>query len=225
MKHKLILLLVLLSSQGIAQTTKDSVVSFFEEYLQSKKYKVRLYLQGYENPDNAIKKRIEALRTVRYIEIPWSCSQYTKENHTVTIGYYELSKYNFKYKSVIIHEYSHAIGSLSKIFQNTQYLHLNKKESKQLRKRNKLSKIKKAECDFERWSEIVHDSRPWEAKSDMDILRCELYTDKLYNTGERRFNKKLLRVARERYKENHLIKRFLDNYEDRDIIYLMNKIP
>lgn len=191
--------------------TGDPVKDFFVEYMNSPNYKQRLTKSGYKNPDKTIKTRLKNLKSATETNIPGIGSKYTRSNNNVNIDNQELVEAGLDKESARVHEYSHAGGSLG--FNGMSLIGddlLNPNEIKLLSTNNK--------------STDVHDSMAGESKADMDVLRYHLKKNNIYNTGKETFNKKHLKMSKEKFKNNKTLNRLFDRYEDDELIMLMNTI-
>lgn len=194
-------------------TVRNESKQFYAEYLSSPNYKKRLIAQGYEDPKEVIKRRSKRLKTDKFKIVPNAegGSEYVYPNEVI-YDPTQAESNNLPVSSTIAHEYSHLTGSDSGDYTG-EYTGLNTKETNEIARRNRASGT---------WPE--HDSRPWEAKADLDALRFRLKSDKIYNTGTQNFDKRLLKQAKERYGKDEVVNRLFKNFSDDDLIYLMNNI-
>lgn len=214
-----------------AQSGKEveTVKNFYEEYINSPKYKERLSKQGYINPNKVIKDRLTNLKATRAIFNPYVDPEYHFEDNSDKYLTY-IERPNFPKHSVLSHEYSHAVGALEANQDTNKNLNLNSKEIKELQKRNKAGTVdfwemaRNKKITHEEAMLKSHDQKASENKAYIDALRFNLKKDKIYDTGTQEFNKTLLNKAKKLYKNDNVIVPLFENFKDEDIIYLMNNI-
>jgi hypothetical protein len=190
-----------------AKTSMD----FFNHYLKSPLYQQRLKTQGYQNTKDVVQKRLSRNNFGELVTGEGiGGSSYLQDGKTIAVDLQELKQNNFSLDGTVYHEFAHKVGNNS--YTNINHEGLNTNEIEQFNTRNKA---------FKTWPE--HDSRAWEAKSDMDALRISLYKDKIYDAGKSEFTPELLKKAKSKYKTSEF-KRLFANFADKDLIYLMNNI-
>jgi hypothetical protein len=196
---------------------QNGIKTFYNDYINSPKYKERLELQNYNNPDKVVSDRSKHLMKTKLNTIKDTGgftanntgSYYTPETNTVDYDEFDLKLYpGSTSEDIKTHELSHAVSALSP--RNKSNLTLNKNEVTEINSRNK--------------NKQEHEKDPEEAKADMDVLRYHLKKDKLYDTGKEEFTPELYNAAKKKYKNNQTIKRFFNRFSDKDAIYLMNSI-
>lgn len=197
--------------------------TFYSHYLLSPRYKERLLSFGYDSVETVVAERILSLITVSYGESDGSSCEYTSTDNHININWEELFNMDMSYETVLAHEFSHAIGSRQEDNTKDKWLRLNPYEQFQLKVRNKLTG--RRNLTMEELLIVEHDSRPCEAKADLDAFRFELFRDKLYDTSMDSFTLKTLYKAKYRYENDYIITRLRRNFSEDDIIYLMNNIP
>jgi hypothetical protein len=196
---------------------QNGIKTFYNDYINSPKYKERLNLQEYDNPDKVILDRSKHLMKTKLNVIKDTGgftpnntgSYYTPSTNTVDYDEFDLRLYpGATPNDIKVHEFSHAVSALSP--KNKGNLSLSKKEAKEINLRNK--------------NKQEHEKNPEEAKADMDVLRYHLKKDNIYDTGKENFTPELYNIAKKKYKNNKTIKRFFDRFSDKDAVYLMNSV-
>ncbi len=204
------------------------VEQFYEDYIKSPKYKTRLKKQGYENPNQTIKDRLNALNTTKLTHISGLGSQYLPKNKVVNLDQEEAKKFGLPSQSVLPHELSHVAGSMGiGPWIKNPNLTLNIKEQKLLNSKNQYRNIDTdytSPLPLDQRMMIDHDKLPSEAKANIDALRYHLFKDKIYNTGTQDFNQDILNKAKKKYGNNKVLNRNFKAFKDTDLIYLMNNI-
>jgi hypothetical protein len=200
-----------------APEAQTGIKTFYNNYINSPKYKERLTLQEYENPDKVVSDRVNHLMKTK-LNIIKDTGEFTGNNigsgynsPTNIVDYDEMDLKLYPgvtSEDIKVHEFSHAVSALSP--KNNSNLRLNKKEAAEINLRNK--------------NKQEHERNPEEAKADMDVLRYHLKKDNLYDTGTQEFTPELYNKAKQKYKNNKTIKRFFNRFSDKDAIYLMNTI-
>ena len=190
-------------------SAQDGIKTFYKNYINSPKYKERLALQEYENPDKVVSDRVNHLIKTK-LNIIKDTGEFTGNNigsgynsptNIVDYDEFDLKMYpGTTSEDIKVHEFSHAVGALSP--KNNSNLRLNKKEAAEINLRNK--------------NKQEHERNPEEAKADMDVLRYHLKKDKLYDTGTQEFTPELYNKAKQKYKNNKTIKRFFNRFSDKD---------
>lgn len=199
------------------------IKKFYNNYLNSPKYKQRLQTQGYTNPQQVITDRLNKLNTTKIVEPESNFgSQYDGKYNLIFLDKKEIEAHGDIKSDVLAHEYSHAAGSVGdgvnympdQLNNNT----LNKNEILNIDKRNRYT------GQYYSDPSTRHDARANEAKADIDAIRYKLKKDGIYDTGTQNFNQNILDKAKDVYKNNNYIKRLSKRFSDKDIIYLMNNI-
>jgi len=217
--------------------------AYLESYLNSPVYLERLRQQGYENPQEVVKYRLNKLKTVKeYIQNPNDNyfqelyrefqgfpdankgSRYSPSDNKLTLNPTidkQRIKPNPSTEAVRAHELSHALQS---------GVNLNYKDNLELFGRQRQFQL---DDDFRKqdlegivknkvYNKMDHDFQPIENKADIDALRYLMYKNGIYDTRtDGKFNQGHLN----KLKNSEFIKsRLQKNYTDDDIIWLMNNI-
>lgn len=204
---------------NLKKATKK-VKDFYRQYISSPNYKQKLIGQGYENPNQVIKDRLNNLNKIPIVTNSSGKGSYYDYNGSVQLDLKDLT-INPSVESLLAHELSHGTGSMlsDKVSKN---LRINNSESSNLTKRNKLGNINST--NWKNGSEL-HDSLPYELKADLDTLRYYLKRDKIFDSGNQEFNQDYLNKAKKQYKSKDTIQRLLKNVKsDEDLIWLMNNL-
>jgi len=224
---------------NVAQNEDDNLVygqnggtirDFYVNYLNSPNYKKRLNLQGYTNPNQTTKDRLNNIKKIDITYNKGMGSQYDPYSGDINIDRLELKQANLPIQSTIAHEYSHGAGSMMYGYNNIkdQDLALNVKELEKINEKNQYRKIDTSssnkKLNIEEKINIDHDALAPEAKANIDALRYMLFKDKIYNTGNEEFNQKILEKAKKLYSKDEIINRNFKAFKDKDLIYLMNSI-
>jgi hypothetical protein len=119
--------------------------TFYNDYINSPKYKERLVLQNYTNPEKVVNERTKHLSKTKLNVLP-NTGQFTEKNtgsfyypETNTVDYdpFDLTLYpGSTAEDIKVHEFSHAVNALKP--ENKNNLTLNKKEVNEINKRNKI---------------------------------------------------------------------------------------
>lgn len=220
----------------------DEAMNFTLEYIQSPKYRERLIKSGYKDVDKIIDKRLKRLNLVEninqdgkptelqknYYDIigksynPAGGSAYlgnTNETITDTKTDRQIPKFfGVGKEGVRAHELAHA-----EIFDTP----LNKRDEDQLFDRLKEQKISSDYPLEERNAQKElghkyqpHNFKPEENKADLNALRFLLQKEKIYDAGKETFTKEHLK----KLKPNFTKSRLLENYNEEDLIWLMNNV-
>lgn len=184
---------------------------FFNNYLESPKYLERLNLQEYSNPETVINERRKRLNSGKIRISEGEGSGYKDRIITVDPG--EMATYGFTPEETVSHEVSHQVGAIKTGGTDYQYEALRPNEVEFINERN---------MSYPAWPE--HDARAWEAKADVDTFRFMLKKDNIYDTGTQDFTPEHLKKAKEKYRSNRNLNRLFNNFSDKDLIDVMNKI-
>lgn len=214
---------------------------FTIDYLQSPKYRERLVKAGYKNPDEVIKRRLANVTDVRYVEqngkpsvlegiwnkinqIPYSNqgSAYITEGNTIVMDTADKNRKELKglgFDAINAHELGHT---------ELSGYGLNRRDEDQLFNRQKYydgTTIKEREEIKQKgrksqFSNVPHNYRPEENKSDLNGLRYLLQKENIYDAGKEDFTKEHLN----KLKNNFFKERLLRNYTEEDLIWLMNNV-
>lgn len=199
---------------------------FLDEYMRSPNYLKRLNRQGYKDPKGAIELRRANLKYTDLLEDNQIDTQYLPSSQTVVINPNAfLPGTGLSRDSGIAHEFSHASGSLEYGYPKMPFpLTLSEGEIGEISKRNKLTGVPLEGRPGATQLSMMHDRRASEVKADMDALRYMLKKDNIYDTGVQDFNKRTLKISKEKYSKDKAIGRLFENFSDDDLIYLMNNI-
>lgn len=178
----------------------NNVKNFYRDYLNSPNYRQRLLIQGYSNPTQVIKDRMNELNMTTIT--PWnSNSEYHPGSRIILLN----KKAN---ENELAHEFSHAVGAYGTPYPTN--ITLGRQENSNIKGRQNLY--------------INRGDNIGEAKADIDALRFQLKKDKIYNTGTQDFNQSILDEAKQKYKNDPVLNRNFKSFSDKDLIYLMNNI-
>lgn len=202
---------------------------FYKGYINSPNYKKRLITQGYNNPEQVKKDRLNNLNKITQSEVNDIGSQYYHPLNKVNIDNKELKKYSLNKEITTAHEYSHGVGAMNTGNSNfTKNLTLNNKETSLINSKNNYLDIDTSynnkKLSEDQKADIRHNSLPSEAKADIDALRYKLKKDNIYNTGTQEFNQNHLNKAKKLYSNDKMIQRNFKAFGDKDLINLMNTI-
>jgi hypothetical protein len=203
---------------------------FYNEYLKSPNYINRLKLQGYKDPKKTINDRLNNLNKTKVTNVKGIGNVYNPGQNTINLDSEEQKKYNLNPLSTKVHEYSHAAGSLGNYLtfpEEVKNTTLNRKEINLIDRGNRFWNLDlddRKKYSIDKAMEIDHDRRASEVKADMDVLRYNLKKDKMYDTGTQNFNQEYLNKSKNKYKNNKVINRLFDRYNDKDLINLMNTV-
>jgi hypothetical protein len=204
--------------------TANDVKAFYNQYLNSDNYQKRLVEQGHTNPNQVVLDRLANLKYTGYLEDDFLGSAYQPGNYTVVVNPKQSIEDQMPVRTVASHEYSHVVGASQDKYMSNPNLELNPNEMNAFSTRNKLRFANTTGMTEQQKLDVIHDSRPSESKADLDALRFRLFEDKLYDTGTQEFSPELLKQAKDKYKSDAMINRLFQNYDDKDLIYLMNHI-
>ncbi len=224
--------------------------AFMESYLQSPIYKDRLKKQGYSDPDKIVDFRLSRLKDVS-IYNQSSDDSFLQESYRKLRGYDDGNLYGSHYNSATnklvlnndkdqktaktnkfnngrvrpditeAHELSHA--SVSGADMNYNDSHQLYDRLKDFQVNEDFRQIDKDDIEKNNFEQIHHDAKPTENKADIDAMRYMMYKNGTYDTRkDGKFTKDHLKKL---YKTNNYIKnRLQNNYNDEDLIWLMNNI-
>lgn len=227
---------ILMSKEERDAPIKDQK-KFLEDYLGSQLYVDRLKKQGYNDPEGVRDERLKKLREVTVLEYPhrqgmdvaaWT-NMAEPDAGLIHIDYGEMKTFpmggkEIQPESIKAHEASHIAGAYNNPYKTTK-ISMNKNDLKAFSSRNKLYNkdyIKKYNEKFS--DQGGHDMDPAENKADLDALRYMLYKDKIYDARKDKFELQHLQKAKSLYKDDAMLRKFMEAFSDDDIIYLMNNI-
>jgi Mannosyl-glycoprotein endo-beta-N-acetylglucosaminidase len=201
-----------------------NVKNFYYNYIQSDEYLNKLKNQGYENPEDIVKKRLNSLLNTKVEEVPSYIST-AKEKNIITLGKQDLEFFNPR--SLLAHEFSHKLGAGS----NSGFYNGNeawgedfKINNNDVRVLNESNNLLSSKGMYDRTEEESHDSSPNEFKADIDAFRYMLYENKIYNSKSP-IEQKDLKNLPSNIKNDELYKRLRKKVkDDKSLIYLMNTL-
>lgn len=203
------------------------VKKFYQDYLKSPNFEKRVLDTRIEDPDELAGQRLRSLNTLKITNKTLkggnvSSSRYDANKNVANIDKRDATSLGIAEDELAAHELSHAVGSLKpmKKFNASLTLSPSEEEMFEGRKQFQLDDKRLNDLPVKDMMRYIYGTQPNEAKADMDQLRYQLKRDNIYDTGTQTFDKKHLQKARQKYKSH----RFLKNYKDEDIIYLMNNI-
>lgn len=214
---------------GPPNKTATSVKAFYNNYLNSPKYKERLQGQGYKDPNLVISDRLFNVNRAN-IGITNSKpgpnyvgSNYNFGANTITIDNADKKYYKINDDDLYSHEFSHAAGAIATPYPSPYTM--NFQDQKLINSKNKFYGYKNNNkiITLEQ-AEKLHNAQSDELKADLDNLRYKLYNDKIYNTGTQDFNQDLLNKAKSKYTGDGNFDRLKSRLSDQDLILLMNKV-
>jgi hypothetical protein len=195
---------------------EKSVADFYDQYLNSPKYRERLIKQGYTNPDEVISSRKHRLDKRQVYWTPNQGSTYDGY-FQVTLDPNEIHSKGYSFPATVAHEFGHMVGAVpsSEYDGILKYKYMKPKEVNLINKSNKLFRKNK--------NYDLHEARPWEAKADVDALRYMLYKDNIYDAGQQDITPEILKKAREKYTTKEF-KDLFTNFSDESLIEIMNTV-
>jgi len=213
---------------------KDAAVKkWMQGYVQSPKYKERLS-NFYQYPDYVQGQRSKRIEGTQVQEVPGSTLQYSSEDNTLNISPTEIALKALNRQEVVAHELGHAINSN----ETNPALGLSPKEESFIFNRSNLDPgtkkditgdAQREEMGISRYMKIrpsLHDFYPTENKSDIDTFRYLLNQQGIYDAGTQDITPEILQKAKQNPVINKSLstKRLFDNYQDNNLIDVMNKV-
>lgn len=197
-------------------TPEVSVKQFYNNYLNSPNYKVRLLGQGYNDPNGVITDRLNNLNSTKVVNTPGGGSEYKSRTNTVDIDKKDLAKYKVNLGDLYAHELAHPAGA--DVYTKNPNLGMNSNDNMLINSVNKLSNYQGSDVQKQ------HDAHSRELKADMDNLRYNLKQSGIYDTGTQNFNQDYLNKAKQKFGNDGNFKRLQQRLSDKDLIMLMNTV-
>jgi len=232
----------------MAHNSDQDAMNWIINYMQSPKYKERLS-NFYKNPDNISKQRINRVNDINIFEVndplgttgsqytPGSNELYMDNNQTRNIP-------GGRRDDILIHELSHATNNN---ISNSNF-RLTPEEEEYMFDKEKLYGTKNVPDGKESLGklykeiarkkkmplsnllmtldETFHDASPSEIKSDIDSFRYLLKKQGIYDASTQDMNQEILDKARKNIGlyNTFEFQRLQKNYDDKDLIDVMNKV-
>lgn len=196
---------------------------FYNSYLKSANFEKRALETRVEDPQELAGERLRNINKLKVTEKPSKTgSIYLFDKNEIKLDPRDYDGYNVTKDNVLGHEFGHAAGALKPSKTIAKELTMNRTEEMMFDDRRKYRPGDKSMNDLpvKKMIDTIYSSQPSEAKADMDALRFRLKKDGIYDTGTQEFKIEHLKEAKKKYHDN----RFLKNYKDEDILYLMNNI-
>lgn len=218
---------------------------FTQYYINSPKYRERLINSGYINPDKIINDRLNSANSVETIyqdgkpsvlkqlwnkatKTPYSTqgSAYDPRLHAIIIDSKTDESKSItrgaKKDAIKTHELGHAEINGHPLSIRDEDELINRQKSYKVDedftlKEREIGKSISRKVDFRN---LQHDLRPEENKSDLNALRYILKQEGIYDAGKENFTKEHLKKLKPNFFKNRLLK----NYNEEDLIWLMNNI-
>lgn len=220
----------------IPYTYGSDVFSFYDSWINSPEYSKRLQNNQYENPNQTVFNRSDAINN---LDVSFDSSGRSAANSPATLGAKarvninreELNQLGIPVTTGLAHEVSHAIGSK----QNWQNDVVGFNDYERDLIKNSITKTKptitgsqnspeykQSSREYDNWKYL---QKPEEVKADIDASRYNLFREGIFDIrkGEQ-FNQDYLNKAKETFKEDASFNRMLEQLGDENYIQLMNTI-
>lgn len=220
----------------VPYTQGSDMLSFFDSWLASPEYSQRLVNNMYENPNQKVNSRRDALAN---LEISYDNNNRSAANAPPTLGSKafvninkkELSNLNIPVNTGLAHEVSHTIGAKTNMQNpNVGFNEFEKDLIKSSITRTKpditgvqgSAENKQSNAAFDDWRYLL---KTEEVKADLDASRWNLFNKGVYDIREgEQFNIDHLKRAKESFKDDKSFDRLIKQVGDDNYINLMNTI-
>lgn len=217
---------------GKATVRDQPVLDFAQSYIQSPVYQQRLS-NFYQYPSYVQRQRSNVLSNITFRENPGTSSRYYPSENELSISELQLrSTPGATREEIVAHELSHATNvgpnRASRIStpEANFILDRNKSVDPNIRKSVEQRAKETGVSPIDLYSEELHDYNPAETKSDIDALRFLMNDKKIYDARKGDIGQDQLDKAKKNkdIKQSPVFKRLQKNFDDKDLIDIMNKI-
>jgi len=217
-------------------TEGNDMMGFFDGWLNSSEYRNRIETNGYDNPEEIITNRKQALDNLKLTFDSTKRSEanapaLTGNPSYVNINKQELNKLNIPISTGLAHELSHVIGAKTNGQNNV--IGFNQTERDKLtgavtKQRPVISgpqgspEYQQTNKEFDNWKYLL---KPEEIKADLDASRWNMFNKNIYDIREGQpFTKEHLEQAKPTLQDDESFNRLLQQVGDDNYIELMNTI-
>lgn len=220
----------------------QDVVNFSTSYINSPKYKERL-ANFYQYPDYIQRQRAANANDVQFYDNPGTSTEYVSSLNKIAVSPTMLAAErlnnpnmnpNLLRGEILAHEFSHA-NNANRIKSGTALSNLEEKyilnRNKDITPERRNDVLNQVKNDTSKYPSTIlrnqeHDNAPTESKSDIDAVRYLLNKEGLYDARKSDINQDILNQARKNknLKNSATFKRLQTNFNDNDLIDIMNKV-
>jgi len=217
--------------QALAPNPDVESINWAKSYVASPKYNERLSA-FYKYPDYIQRKRADVLNGIKISENAGTASKYWPQDNEIRVSPTQIQSLGALRPEVVVHEGAHALN-----WGNNKAAALTPNEAKFILERNKnvsgaraqeLLKSAKESNQYigDYLSGSTHDINPAESLSDIQAFRFLLNKRGIHDARKENITPEMLKRAKSDpiLKKSFTMKRLLNNFNDEQLIEIMNKV-